>query len=162
MHRRIIFPLASLFGLLILSFAAGCGGGGGGGGGSSNSVGLTTRSLAGTWKTIAIKTTSGQQANCPASFTLPSGWSFACGAADEITLNADGSIPNSGGLTFSVSGNHMVINYPAVAGLDPAYSNTYSVTLVGNVATSKLISSTSSDPSVGSDFYGTTTIYQRQ
>jgi hypothetical protein len=117
--------------------------------------------FAGTWKVIAIKTASGQQASCPASLHLagPGDPTIECGPDDEITLNADGTITNSGGQSFSVSGNRMVIHVPA-DGSDAAYSDTYLVTLVGNVLTLKLISST--DPFFGSTLNGTTTISKRQ
>ena len=160
------FQIAMVTVVAISSFVlVGCGGGGGGDNSSSSQ---NQNPLIGTYKASSIETASGQQMPCPGSFTLAPTVFLECGSNDTSTFGADGTVTNFDSLhnqtykeTYTVSGNMVTINAPA-NGADAAFSSTYQFSFSGSLLTLKQISSTSPDPTLGSDYNGSSSTGQKQ
>ena len=141
---------------------------GGGGGGNNSSSSPSQNPLIGTYKAASIETASGQQMPCPGSFTLAPTVFLECGSNDTSTFGADGTLTNFDSLhnqtfieTYTVNGNIVTINAPA-NGADAAFSSTFQFSISGSLLTLKQISSTSPDPTLGSDYNGSSSVGQKQ
>ena len=159
--RTFHFSVAALVIVSALGLA-GCGGGG------SSSSPQNQNPLIGTYKTASLQTASGQQIGCPGSFTLAPTVFLSCGPSDTGTFGPDGKLSifdsqnnQTFADTYTVSGDMVTVNVPA-SGADAAFSTTYQFSLSGTQLTLKQISSTSPDPTLGSDYNGTVSIDQKQ
>lgn len=81
--------------------------------------------LVGRWRQVSIATGE-RSANCPASLSLPDGFTTSCGDNDVIEFHRDGTFtatfsgsPVKGAGTWRLAGNNLVLSFtapPAVAG----------------------------------------------
>jgi hypothetical protein len=155
-----IFVLAGVWALLTM--LVGCSGGSG-----NTEIGLTADKLVGTWRATRMTIPGGATTACPGSIVVSPSVTVACGATDDLTLQADGTVATlengvlTPGGTWSLTGSTLrTITHPTVDGV--ALPDTITVDFTAALSGNTLTLTVQSTLPVASEAVGFVTVMVKQ